>query len=167
MESISEFNKCKLDICDHKFCYPCIVKWLKQKKDTKCPCCKKNIKTISYGFVLKETVDVKELVFGPKPKCGACNEDCNTDLNWRERDFVLCSICEDRTESPRKGLHHRCKQTIAGKKAGRWMKEVYIDLEDLEPYHWHCNDCEEKMKIDMNIECDLADSDQTNNQWDF
>ena len=37
------------------------------------------------------------------------------------------------------------------------MKEVYADLEDSEPTHWHCNDCEEKMKIDTNYGCEECD----------
>ena len=60
-----------------------------------------------------------------------------------------------------KAIHYRCLKTPEGRKAGRTMSEVYcwryeIDF-DIEPFeknfHWHCNECEEKMKLNDSLRC--------------
>lgn len=108
------------------------------------------------------------------PKCVICEEIVMNIDEVRARgepvdlgnlDFEICSMCcqaHDANLHPSmKAIHFRCLDTPEGRKAGRTMSEVYcwryeIDF-DIEPFernfHWHCNECEEKMKLNDSLRC--------------
>lgn len=56
LEDIELVNEAILDSCSHKFCGPCIFKWV-QEMENKCPLCKTKIHKISYRDILGRLQD--------------------------------------------------------------------------------------------------------------
>ena len=53
MESMKPEITATLDKCAHKYCGPCIIKWV-EDSENKCPACKAKINKISYMNVTGE-----------------------------------------------------------------------------------------------------------------
>jgi hypothetical protein len=62
MEGMKPEMVASLDNCSHKYCGPCITKWV-EDSENKCPACKAKIGKISY---LSVTGEIKNVVVEDK-----------------------------------------------------------------------------------------------------
>ena len=111
LEDITIEKEAKLDACSHKYCHPCISKWVKEMENS-CPQCKSKIHKIIYYDILgreqHEKVEdkVQEVDLFEDLYCQTCNE------RIYERDFEeenptnnVAALCEDCLDH---GVHVRC-----------------------------------------------------------
>ena len=131
LEDIDISKEASLDCCQHKYCYPCIQKWVKEIENS-CPQCKQKIKKILFRDVIgreqSEAISDKqqEVDNFEDLNCEECKEriyERNFDARRQDRDFaVICEECLDI------GKHRRCMTT-----SERQMWD--IDLV------WFCSNC--------------------------
>ena len=58
IEDIKKDDECILDCCKHNFCFGCIQTWVTES-ESKCPACKKSVKTLLHKNLLGEDEHVK------------------------------------------------------------------------------------------------------------
>ena len=122
--------------------------WVIQKQ-SKCPCCKKEMKIIS-----KKSLNGPDVVkrvsdeFSDDPRCVVCRNFMDMDEYGYDPEWEICKVCiwNDHSQAPRV-LCPSCIHTVEGKKAGRFT-DFHDELDEekfyLYPDHWNCNQCEEK-----------------------
>lgn len=77
-------NICKINCCNHKYCYPCISKWCEENPT--CPQCRKKITYITYK--------------GKRHKINSLKDDVYDVFvsNRGFRSYLLCLVINDRNK---------------------------------------------------------------------
>ena len=103
--------ECELDCCEHKYCLPCITKWV-QDVTNQCPLCKKKVHQLitrdALGRDVFKTVKNKKQKYVEGVMCERCHENLaaanarnsiSVDSGW------ICDACID------VGIHFNCMTT--------------------------------------------------------
>ena len=114
LEEIALEKEARLNNCDHKFCHPCIKKWVVEMENS-CPLCKEKIeKIIFYDTMGREkSTNVKKKVQEYDHFEDMYCEDCHGRIYERNFDALnrtndTAAICDDCMEV---GMHLRCMRS--------------------------------------------------------
>ena len=115
LEDIDFSCEAVLDSCKHKYCHPCIQRWVKDMENS-CPQCKIKIRKISFRDVLgrlqsEEVIDkVQEVDNFEDMYCAGCNTRVyERNFDARNRNEDTAAICEECLDFSK---HLRCMTTL-------------------------------------------------------